>query len=111
VVVDALAAADADVRTVGDGEALPASVMPLGRIADGAVLHLVERARLEKISRLVSHTSNLRAVRDVGPSFPMLDALRTSIVTSRTAPIVTGFQFTVSNTTAPVAGCTRFAAG
>jgi hypothetical protein len=61
VVVDALAAADADVRTVGDVKSLPASVVSLGRVADGTVLHVVEFASLERVRRVVRHTANIES--------------------------------------------------
>lgn len=51
MVVDALAATDADVRTVRYGKAPPASVFPPGRIAESAVLHVVNPASLERICR------------------------------------------------------------
>jgi hypothetical protein len=70
VVVDALAAPDADVRVVGYSEALPPPVLPWWRITSGAVLHLVELTTLKRIYPFASHMLELRVRWAVGLPSP-----------------------------------------
>lgn len=63
VVVDTLAAANADVGVLRYGNSLSTPVAGFGRVAVGAVLHVVQLASLEGIHAVIRHVANVRSLR------------------------------------------------